>query len=418
MKSKTVVIVVGILLSLVLLAGTFSAGAMAGYFFSRSNPQQASLPGLETLEQTAPVSSTDTEELFVPFWQAYDIVHEFYYDQPVDDELLMRGAIRGMLDALGDQHSLYMDPQEYENLNTQLSGEYEGIGAWVNTDGDYLTIVEPIKGSPAEGAGLLPGDQIIAVDGEDVTGVLPEVVRQKVLGPKGSTVVLTIRRIEEENDEEMEQIFDVSLKRASIQIASVESEMLEGDIAYIKLRTFGQNTDVELKQQLQTLIDQNPKGLILDLRNNTGGLLTTAVEVASQFISEGVVLYEDYGDGTRDIIEAKQGGIATEIPMVVLVNEFSASASEVVAGAIQDYERGLLVGVTTFGKGSVQTIVPLDNEQGGVRVTIALWLTPNERQISEIGLTPDVEVQRTDEDFQEGRDPQLDQAIEILTQGE
>lgn len=413
MKPKTIFVMIGVLAGIILLAGAFSAGLVAGWYLNQPARQAAGLPSSGLPLSTTSTDQSRRDELFEPFWQAFDIVHEYYVDKPLDDVKLMQGAIRGMLESIGDPHTTYMDPQQYKDLTTDLAGEYEGIGAWVNTEGEYLTIVEPIKGSPAEKAGLLPGDQIIAVDGVDMTGVLPEVVRHKVLGPKGTTVVLTIRRIQEDGAEE---IFDVSIQRASIQVASVESEMLEGNIAYIRMRNFGENTDRELRNQLRELLEQNPSGLILDLRNNTGGYLDTAINVASEFIAEGVIMYEDYGDGTRDTLKAKGNGLATEIPLVVLVNEFSASASEVVAGAIQDRGRGILVGVTTFGKGSVQTVVPLQGDQGAVRVTVARWLTPSERQISEIGLTPDVVVERSDEDFKAGRDPQLDKAIEILTQ--
>ncbi len=408
MKSKPLMTIVSILLTLVAVGGLCSAGFVAGFLFKQTGLPQVGLPGSLPTQNSNPTTSSDTESLFKPFWQAWDIVHQYFVDQPVDNIKLMQGAIRGMLESLGDQHTTYMDPAQYKDATTDLSGEYEGIGAFVNTDGDFLTIVEPIQGSPAEKVGLLPGDKIIAVDGEDMTGVLPEVARQKVLGPKGTTVTLTIAR------EGQETPFDVTLERAAIKVASVESKMLEGNIAYLQMRNFGEKTDKELHDQLTELLKQNPSGIILDLRNNTGGYLDTAISVASEFIGEGVILYEDYGDGTRDTLNAKPGGLATDIPLVVLVNEFSASASEVLAGAIQDHGRGQLVGVTTFGKGSVQTWVPLDNNQGAVRVTIARWLTPNERQISEIGLTPDVVVERTDADFQAGRDPQLNKAIQVM----
>ena len=407
MKSKPLMTVLSILLAFIAIGGICSAGFVAGWFFKPTQAQNGLQNFLPSQESNS-ASTSDTENLFKPFWQAWDIVHQYYVDQPVDELKLMQGAIRGMIDALGDQHSTYMDPLQYKDATADLSGEYEGIGAFVNTDGDFLTIVEPIQGSPAEKAGLLPGDKIIAIDGEDMTGILPEVARQKVLGPKGTSVTLTIAR------EEQETPFDVTLERASIVVASVESEMLEGDIAYIQMRNFGENTEKELHDQLAELLKQNPSGIILDLRNNTGGYLDTAIAVASEFLSDGVVLIEEYGDGTRDTLKAKSGGLATDIPLVVLVNEFSASASEVLAGAIQDYGRGQLVGVTTFGKGSVQRWIPLNDDQGAVRVTIARWLTPKERQISEIGLTPDVVVERTDEDFQAGRDPQLDKALEVL----
>lgn len=410
MRSKPLVTILIIFTAIILLAGTCSAGFAAGWLYNKPSGQ---LSGLDILSpsngSTTSESDTANADLFKPFWQAWDIVHQNYVDQPVNDELMMQGAIRGMMESLGDPHSSYMDPQQYQDATTDLAGEYEGIGAYVNTDSDYLTIVEPIKGSPAFEAGLLPGDKIIAIDGEDMTGVLPELARQKVLGPKGSSVTLTILR------EGTEEPFDVTIQRDSIQIASVESEMLDGNIGYIKLRNFGEKTDQDLRAQLKDLMAQNPTGMILDLRNNTGGFLDTAINVGSEFISDGVILYEDYGDGTRDTLNAKPGGLATDVPLIVLVNEFSASASEVVAGAIQDHERGELVGVTTFGKGSVQSWIPLDANQGAVRVTIAKWLTPNERQISGIGLEPNVRIERSEDEFLKGIDPQLDKAIEILS---
>jgi carboxyl-terminal processing protease len=408
MRSKPFLMLLTVFAVVIVLAGTFSAGFAAGWFFNNPTEGQAGLEILPAENSPTTIRPNGSEdELFEPFWQAWDIVHEYYIDQPVDEELMMQGAIRGMVESLGDPHTTYMDPVQYKDATTELSGEYEGIGAWVNTDGDYLTIVEPIKGSPALEAGLLPGDQIIAIDGEDMTGILPEVARQKVLGPKGTSVTLTILRKDVEP-------FEVTIQRASIQIASVESEILEGNIAYLQLRNFGERTDVEMRRQLRDLMAQKPVGLILDLRNNTGGFLDTAINVGSEFIKDGVILYEDYGDGTRDTLEAKSGGLATDIPLIVLVNEFSASASEVVAGAIQDYGRGQLLGVTTFGKGSVQTWRGLNDDQGAVRVTIARWLTPNERQINEVGLEPDIVVERTEEEFIEGIDPQLEKAIEIM----
>jgi carboxyl-terminal processing protease len=192
--------------------------------------------------------------------------------------------------------------------------------------------------------------------------------------------------------------------------------MLENDIGYIQITTFGDKTTPELRATLKELMAQNPQGLIIDLRNNGGGYLQTSVEVASEFIGEGVILIEQYGNGERTTYQALKNGQATEIPIVVLINEGTASASEIVAGAIQDYGRGRLVGVTSFGKGSVQNWIPLSNDQGAVRVTIAKWLTPNERTISGEGLHPDVEVEITDEDRQADLDPQLEKAIEVLLQ--
>jgi carboxyl-terminal processing protease len=407
-------ILIGGMIVLILLSGTCAAGFVAGQAFSPDGASAISMPDFGGLVGT-PVASTKSEspqsreELFRPFWQAWDLVHDQYVDQPVDDELLMRGAIQGMLDSLGDDHTAYMDPVTQDAIDTQLQGEYEGIGAIVDTTVEYLTIVSTYPDTPAEKAGLEPGDQIIAVDGEDMTGVDPELVRREVIGPAGTKVKLTIQR------EDTEEPFDVEVTRAKITLPNVESEMLEGDIGYVLLYTFGDRTARDLRNALRELMAQQPKGLILDLRNNGGGYLHVAIDVASEFVEEGVVVYEQYGDGTRETFEAEGNGLATEIPLVVLINAGSASASEIVAGAIQDYDRAELVGETSFGKGSVQIVSDLMDDQGAVRITIARWLTPEERTIHGVGLEPDVKVDLTDEDVKADRDPQLDKAVEILS---
>jgi carboxyl-terminal processing protease len=419
MKSRVFTTIIAIFIGMIVLAGACSAGFVAGRFADTQTAfsafSLAQRPG-EQLSQTTNAqedisTSEDLQVLFEPFWQAWNLVHDQYVDQPVDDAALMRGAIKGMLDSLGDPHTAYLDPEEYKLLTTQLQGEeeYEGIGAWVDTTSDYLTIISPMPKSPADKAGLRTGDKIIAIDGKDMTGIDGEVVRKQVLGPAGSTVILTILR------EGMEP-FDVTLTRASINVPSLESRMLEDNIGYVHLFVFGDKTRQELRTALRELLDQNPRGLILDMRYNGGGYLATAIDVASEFIGDGVVMYEEYGDGNRKTYEVKDNGLATDIPLVVLVNEGSASASEIVAGAIQDRERAELVGVTTFGKGSVQIPSVLKDDQGAVRITIARWLTPNGRTIHEVGLQPDVEVQISDEDRANDRDPQLEKAIELLTQ--
>jgi carboxyl-terminal processing protease len=327
----------------------------------------------------------------------------------VDEEKMMQGAIRGMMESLDDPHSAYMDPVEYDDAQAPLEG-YSGIGAWVNTEGEYLTIAEPMKDSPAEVAGLRAGDQIIAIDGEDMTDTLPELARQKILGEAGTQVILTVIR------EGIEEPFDIPITRAQITIPSIEYRMLDNDIAYVSLNTFSNATGDELHSALQELLAQNPQGLILDLRYNSGGYLDAAIQVGSEFLPDGVITYEEYGDGSRDTFNVIENGIATQIPMVVLVNEWSASASELVAGALQDRGRARLVGETTFGKGTVQNWIPLSGNEGAVRVTIARWLTPNERNVTDTGLTPDVEVVISDADAEADIDTQLDKAIELLTQ--
>ncbi len=404
---KTIFIVVAVLFVAV---AAFAGGLTVGNLMpiARAHPlvqNNPTDPTASPAQQTATPGNVQT--LFAPFWQAWNLVHEKYVDQPVDDVKLMEGAIRGMMEALGDKHSSYMDPVTYEQANTDLSGAYEGIGAYVDTGGDYLTVTTPIPGSPADNAGLRPGDKIIKIDGEDMTGIDPELARQKVLGPAGSTVHLTVERKGESQSLE----FDV--KRDKIVIKSATGKMLEDGIAYVQVTTFGDNTTSELKAALKELMAKNPKGLILDLRFNGGGYLQTAVEVASQFTGKGVVLYEQYGDGKKNTYDVIPGGLATDtsIPMVVLINEGSASASEIVAGALQDLGRAKLVGVTSYGKGSVQEWIPLEGDQGAVRVTIAKWLTPSGRTINDTGLTPDVFVAMTEADYQNKLDPQLEAAV-------
>jgi carboxyl-terminal processing protease len=394
------------------LAGAFSGGFLAANLLPDGNR----LPNVNELnpfssgpstEQNA-VTPDDLETLFQPFWEAWNIVHEQYVDQPVDDLALMQGAIRGMMETLGDKHTYYMEPKVFESENSSLQGAYEGIGAYVDTDGEYLTIVSPLQGSPADQAGLKPGDKVIAIDGEDMTGVAPEDARQKILGPGGTQVTLTIVREGEPAP------LEFVITRAEIIIPSAEGEMLEDGIAYVDINQFGDLTTAQLRETLDELMAQNPRGIVIDLRSNPGGYLSTSVEVSSEFIEEGVILYEQYGNGKRDEYQALGKGRATDIPLVVLINEGSASASEILAGALQDYGRATLVGMQSYGKGSVQIRQPLSNGQGAARVTIAKWLTPNERAINDIGLTPDVIVEMTAEDFEAGRDPQLDAAVETL----
>jgi len=436
MESKGIRTCLTIGIGLIILVMVFGLGAGAGYFLPRLVTTPSPVSGPITCPPCPEVITSPTDEegtptiiaplecpecpyvdaegntpeeyqnLFAPFWEAWDIVHDQFVDQPVDDLALMRGAIKGMLEALGDRHTSYMTPEEFTRANESLEGEYGGIGAWVDITGDYVEIIRPMQGTPADEAGLQAGDKIIAIDGEDMTGIIGDVVLKSILGPAGTDVTLTVLRGEE--------TFDVTITRAMITVPTVEYEILEDNIAYIGLYNYGTNTTSQLRSALEELLEQDPVGLIFDLRGNGGGFLNTAIQVVSEFIPEGVVMYEQYGDGETFAYEAIPGGLATEIPLVVLVDEITASASEITAGAIQDLGRAPLVGVTTFGKGSVQNWNALQNNAGGVRVTIARWLTPNGRQISEIGLEPEYIVEMTPEDYDEGRDPQLDKAIEVL----
>ena len=407
--AKTLKVILFVLIGVALLLGGFSGGFVVGHMFPLNSSLSATLPGIPTISPEAQSSTPqDLQTLFKPFWDAWQIIHTDYVDQPVDNTKLLEGAMTGMVQSLGDPHSEYMDPQVYKDATNELSGSFEGIGAYVDTSGTVLTITKPIPGSPAEKAGLKAGDKIIAVDGVDMTGVNPEQVRSKVIGPAGTTVHLTVQR----PGQSAPLQFDIV--RAKINVPSVSGKMLDNGIAYIQITDFGETTTDELKTTLTTLLSQNPKGLILDLRDNPGGYLNTAVEVVSQFVDHGPVVYEQSSDGSKKEYDAMSGGLATKIPMVVLINSNSASASEITAGALQDDGRAKLVGVVSYGKGSVQIRVPLSNNEGAVAITIAHWLTPKGTLIDKKGLTPDVYVPMKAADINAGLDPQLDAASQTL----
>ncbi len=417
MTNKALKVVLITTTLLIVIAGAFSGGFLAGNVYQKASTNGTNIPILNNVIPPTAVppennagTPTDLRELFKPFWETWDVVHNEFVKQPVDDTLLMRGAIQGMLDSLGDKHTSYIDPDMLRQANIQLTGEYDGIGAWVDVTTEYLTIISPMPDSPAEKAGLKPEDQVIAIDGADMTGIDGNVVLKKVLGPAGSKVLLTILR------KDTPKPIDVSITREKIIVPSVVGKMVDNNIAYIQISTFGENTKQELEKSIEELLANNPKGLIIDLRGNGGGLVDAAVDVASQFIKEDVVMYEQYGDGTLKTKHANKSGLARDIPLVVLVDGGTASASEIVAGAIQDYGRAKIVGIKSYGKGSEQTWITLVDDQGAIRVTVAAWLTPLKRQINEVGLTPDFIVELTEEDIKNGKDPQLQKAIDILSQ--
>ncbi len=392
--------------AVILVVCSFGGGFAAGHFLPLG---PNSVPILSSNGNQGGTPS-DLISLFAPFWEAWTIVHQQYVDQPVDNTKLMQGAITGMVNALNDPHSNYWTPQVYQDNTNFLQGQYAGIGAYVDTSGKLLTITKPIAGSPAEKAGLQAGDQIIKIDGQDITNLDAESVRQKVLGNPGTVVTLTIQRPGQDAP------FDVKITRATIVVPSVSSKMLANNLAYIQIVDFGQTTAQDFHDQLKALLANNPKGIILDLRDNGGGYLDTAISVASEFIPSGVIVYEQSGNGTKKPYQAVSGGLATgNIPLVVLVNGYSASASEIVSGAIQDSGRGKLVGEKTYGKGTVQLVIPLNNNQGAVHITVARWLTPKGRQIDGKGLTPDIAATLTAANIKAGVDPQLDAAVKQLT---
>ena len=349
---------------------------------------------------------SEIETIFSPFWEAWQLVHTRYYELPVDDVTLTDGAIDGMMSSLGDDYTRYLPPADEEAARDTMAGEIQGIGVLVEFVDGNITVVSPFEGSPAEAAGIKAGDILRQADGVDLTGMDLSEAAALVRGPAGTTVNLVIERDGEQ--------FTLDVVRDVIRIPSVRGEMMDGNIAYVRLSRFGDNSAEELAAVLEELMPQNPAGLILDLRGNPGGGLETAVDIASQFQDGGLILTEAFGDGTTRTFEATSGGLATSVPMVVLIDEGSASASEVLAGSLRDNGRGILVGQTSFGKGTVQTWQPLSNG-GGVRITIARWLTPAGTWVHEQGLTPDIEV--TLPEPVEGQpfvDTQLQAAIDYL----
>lgn len=356
----------------------------------------------------------DVEGNIQIFWEALRRLSDNYYDKRnVSPQALINGAIKGMVDSIGDPHTYFSLPPQVKQSRENLEGSFEGIGATIEKKDNKLQIVAPMADSPAQKAGLRPGDWIIRIDGKDASTYSAADGATAIRGPKGTRVTLTIVR------DGSDTAFDVTLTRATVSVPNVRLTMLDDGIARIELvNIFSSKMADDLKATLQEARQQGAKKLILDMRGNPGGYLRTAVDVASQFLKEGnpVVLEQDR-NSRRTAIDIEPGGLATDLPLVVLVNRGSASATEIVAGAIQDLKRAPLIGEVTFGKGSVQQDFAL-SDGSALHVTIAHWLTPNGRDINNIGLTPDIEVPLTEEDSKAGRDPQLARAVQYLKTGQ
>ncbi|MCW5882225.1 MAG: S41 family peptidase [Anaerolineae bacterium] len=396
---------------LILVVGlSFAAGFMTNGMLTAPNRSTA-LAGLGV--ELGPLGSTRSPDSFKVFWEAWDIVQREYYGQVPSDQAVTYGALRGALGALNDPNTTFLEPRAASLERSDLAGQFEGIGATVqnNTDG-RLVIVSPVPGSPAEQAGLQPNDVILKVDGREMVGVSSADAVTFLRGPKGTSVTLTIQR-------DGGTPFDVTLTRTPITMPTVTARTLEDvgapTVGYVRLKLFGERSAGEVQRAIQDLRAKGAQAIVLDMRNNPGGYLTAAIDIASQFIGDGVVVYERHSDGREEPFRAKSGGTALDIPMVVLVNAGSASASEIVAGAIRDRQRGKLVGTKTFGKGSVQNVHQL-SDQSTLHVTVAHWLTPERHDISKAGLEPDVVVEQEGEAGTSG-DRQLQRAVDLLMAG-
>jgi carboxyl-terminal processing protease len=333
------------------------------------------------------------DENFLAIKQAWDAINTDYVEQDkIDASVLCQAAIEAMINALGDPYSAYLDPQIYQMEIEDSNGKFEGIGAEVSIRNGAVTIVAPYPDSPAEKAGVKAGDVITEVDGITVENLNLLDVITKVRGPKGTEVKLLVLHKGET------QPVLITVVRDEIKIPSVELEMLS-DIAYIHLIQFGENTNVELGTALETAQQQDARGIVLDLRNNPGGGLQTVVDVASRFITDGTILSVRYNDGRLEVIKATSQNPTTDLPLVVLVNGGSASASEVLSGALQDYGRAVIAGQTTFGKGSVNYMTHLADDSA-IYITVARWLTPAGKLIEGEGITPDYELDPAQDEMQ------------------
>ena len=343
------------------------------------------------------------------FWQIWDLVSASYLDSSaIDGEKMINGAIQGMVASLGDPYTVFLPPEDNQQAKEDLNGEFNGVGIQLDFDDDQrLVVIAPLARMPAEQVGVKAGDLILKVDGEETLGwSLPQAVRE-IRGKKGTKVTLTLLHRSETEP------YEVEITRDTIIVPSVELELIDS-VAHLKLTRFGERTSEEWEPIVAEILDfcrTDCDGVILDLRNNPGGYLDLSVFVAAEFLPSGVVVQQEGANGAKELFSVNRRGQLTEIPLVVLINQGSASASEIVAGALQEYGRAQLVGETTFGKGTIQEAQDFPGG-AGLHLTTARWLLPKGRSINKDGISPDVEVK---DDLETEADEQLDKAVDLLT---
>jgi carboxyl-terminal processing protease len=404
----------------------FTAGLVAA---KPSGPFAAVASGLGnasgTLASVLNIYSEPPDDVKLPadfkqFWELWRNLKENYYEQPVDEEKMFYGAMSGLASSLGDPYTVFFDPKIAKEFNESLAGKFEGIGAEIGIKNDQLQIIAPLPEMPAEKAGLRAGDFILKIDETDTVGMSVEKAVSLIRGPKGTEVALTIGRYKTETDKDGKEsktpeTLEVKITRSTIIIKSVRSKYLEEHkLAHIEISNFNQDTAQEFSKAVNDALNREVKGIILDLRNDPGGYLDRAISIAGEWTGSMVVVKERRQGKIVDEFHGTASGRLKNFPTVVLVNEGSASASEIVAGALQDYQLAKIVGMTTFGKGSVQDYQEFP-DKSSIKMTIAEWVTPLERSIDKKGIVPDIEIERTAEDYNANRDPQLDKAIELLT---
>ena len=343
------------------------------------------------------------------FWHVWNLLHENFVDKDnVKTQDLVYGAIEGMVGSLDDPYTVFFPPVESKAFTEQIQGAFGGVGIEIGMRDNVLTVIAPIKDTPAYSAGLLAGDRIIKIDDKSTEGMKVQEAVTLIRGPKGTTVTLTIFR------ESLKTTKEVQLTRETIKIPAVEWELKNGSVAYLQVLVFNQNVDEEFHKAAVEITKSSATRIVLDLRNNPGGLLDSAVNLAGYFLDEGkTVTIQREGSGSETIFKTERNALLKNYPVVILINKGSASASEILAGALRDNRNIALVGETSFGKGSVQDIFNLP-QGASVKITFAKWFTPNGSSIDENGIEPNVAVERTEEDFEKDLDPQLDKALELI----
>lgn len=380
-----------------------------GFYFGKINNENHSPLAYSQQAHKLILSKNKKDSFdFNLYWEVWNIIKQNHFKKKLlSNKDLFYGSLRGLAESTNDPYTLFLDPKETKEFYDDLSGTFEGIGAEVGMKNDVVTIIAPLDGTPAQKAGLRSGDKIYAIDGESSLGLTLYQAVKKIRGEKGTKVTLTVIRGDEKPQ-------DINIIRELIFVKSVKTKMRKDGVYVIKISSFNDDTQKLFDQAVKYALLHQPKGIVLDLRDDPGGYLNMAVSVASEWISAGPIVAEQFGENKRDEYPSNGRANLEGFKTVVLINQGSASASEIVAGALRDYKKAILIGEKSFGKGSVQTLKSL-SDGSTIKVTIAKWLTPNGELIDKKGLKPDIEVDLTKEDVDNNRDPQMDRAVkEIL----
>ncbi len=388
--------------TLLIILVSFSVGYLYSSYHWENSPQKSFSPN------NVNGSTISSEVDFNLYWEVWHKLKEEYVDRnQISEQEMFYGSLRGLTASLKDPYTVFLDPIEVAEFKEDLSGTFEGIGAEVGIRDDLVTVIAPLEGMPAQQAGVRAGDKIYAINGESTIGLTINEAVRKIRGPKDTEVTLTLLR------EDEDQPLEITITRGIIVVKSVSWEKRDDDLFVIRISNFHDDTLYLFNQAIMEVLANNPRGIILDLRNNPGGYLDTAVEVASEWVKEGPVVAEQMSAGRRNEYFASGQARLHNIPTVVLVNQGSASASEIVAGALRDYKQGVIIGEQTFGKGSVQTLSDL-SDGSSLKITVGKWLTPAGDFINEKGIEPDIIIELTREDFLNDLDPQFEKAVDTL----